>query len=96
MQEERKSDQQEERVKEVIEHLYNAGFSSLSAVRAIMPSLPPGSRALKELKKAQKEMLLAARAFIDGQIDFLDKMDIVPAKSQEGRKIRKVEIRERK
>jgi hypothetical protein len=96
MEEGKKSEVYEEKAKEMIEHFYNAGKGSIAAFRAMVPSVQPGARAIKEFKNAQKEMLLAARSFIDGQIAFIDSLEFDYSRSRGKRNIRKVDVREKK
>ena len=96
MEEEKKSEVYEEKAKEMIEHFYNAGKGSIAAFRAMVPSVPPGSKAIKEFKRAQREMLLAARSFIDGQIAFIDSLEFDFSKSKGKRILRKVDVKEKK
>ena len=96
MQERKENELLEERTKELIEHAYRAGMGTLSAFRSILPAPPANSRALREFRNAQKEMLLTARSFIDAQIAFIDRFDTASGNGDDRKPIKKVEIRERK
>jgi hypothetical protein len=96
MQERKENELLEERTKELIEHAYRAGIGTLSAFRSMLPAPPTNSRALREFRNAQKEMLLTARSFIDAQIAFIDRFDASSGNSGGKKPIKKVEIKERK
>lgn len=88
--------EREARTKDIVEHVYNAGSSAFSAMRGFMPKLPANSRAMREFRMAQKELLLAAKAFIDNQIDFIDHLESISRSSGKKEQIRKVQVRQKK
>jgi len=76
--------------KELVEHLYNAGMNALRAFRHMMPEFPSGSPALRELRAAQMELLLAAKSAIEHQIKFLEQME-KPKKKE----MKKIEVKKK-
>lgn len=92
----KESEVQEAKTKDVVEHAYNAGVSVFSAMRAMMPKVPANSRMMKEFRNAQKELLLAARSFIDTQILFLENLEKVSRGGQKKEEIKRVNVKQRK
>lgn len=95
MPERKESDLLEEKTKELIEHAYRAGIGTLSALRSVLPAPPTNSRALREFRNAQKEMLLTARSFIDAQIAFIDIFDAASGNRSGKKQIKKIEVRDK-
>ena len=94
MQERKENELLEEKTKELIEHAYRAGIGTLSALISVLPAPPTNSRALREFRNAQKEMLLTARSFIDAQIAFIDRFDAASGSRSDKKQIKKVEVRD--
>ena len=95
MQERKENDLLEEKTKELIEHAFRAGIGTLSAFRSLLPAPPTNSRALREFRNAQKEMLLTARSFIDAQIAFMDRFDAASGNRSGKKQIKKIEVRDK-
>lgn len=81
--------------KDIVEHAYNAGISMLSAMRAFMPRVPANSKAVREFRNAQKEMLLTLRSLIDNQISFLEHVDVISKGGEKKETLKKVQVKEK-
>jgi hypothetical protein len=81
--------------KEIVEHAYNAGASALMAFRTLAPKVPVNSRAMREFRNVQKELLLTARSIIDSQISFLERMEQVSGAVQKKEKLKKVPVKQK-
>ncbi len=86
----------EVRSKEIVEHAYNAGVSTLMAMRAFVPKLPANSRAMKEFRNAQRELLLTARAIIDSQLGFLEHVEKITKGGEKKEELKKVQVKQKK
>ena len=91
----KENDGNEAKPKDIFEHTYNAGMSALSAFRAMVPKVPVDSKAYRDFRNAQKELLLAMRSVIDNQINFLEHVDKISKRGSKGESIKKVQVKEK-
>lgn len=91
----KENDGNEAKPKDIFEHAYNAGMSTLSAFRAMVPKVPANSKAYRDFRNAQRELLLAMRSVIDNQINFLEHLDKISKHGSKGETIKKVQVKEK-